>query len=46
MQNANVNLFKMINCVKCVKIKIIKINVFIVLFMKNDYNNDFFLNFF
>ena len=42
MQNVNVNLFKMINYVKCVKIEIIKISAFIVLFMKNDYNNDFF----
>ena len=46
MWNANVNLFKMINCMKCVKIKITEINAFIILFVKNDCNNDFFLNYF
>ena len=34
----------MINYVKYIKIKIIKINAFIALFVKNDCNNDFFLN--
>ena len=44
MWDANANLFKMINCMKHVKIKMIKINAFVVLLMKNDYNNDFLLN--
>ena len=38
------NLFKMIDYIKCVKVKMIKINAFIVLFVKNDCNNDFLLN--
>ena len=44
MQNANVNSFKMINYMKHVKIEMIKINVLIILFVKNDCNNNFLLN--
>ena len=44
MQNVNINSFKMISCIKHVKVKITEINVFVILFMKNDYNNNFFLN--
>ena len=36
----------MIDYVKCVKIKMTEISTFIVLFMKNDCNNDFLLNYF
>ena len=46
MQNINVNLFKMIDCVKCVKVEMIEISAFIALFMKNDCNNNLFLNYF
>ena len=46
MQNANVNLFKIINYIKYVKIEMIEISVFIILFMKNNYDNNFFLNYF
>ena len=34
----------MIDYVKCVEIKMAEINAFIVLFMKNDCDNDFLLN--
>ena len=44
MQDANVNSFKMINYMKCVKIKMIEISASVVLFMKNDCNNDLLLN--
>ena len=44
MQNINTNSFKMISYMKHVKIKIIKINIFIILFMKNDCNNNLLLN--
>ena len=36
----------MIDYVKCIKVEIIEINVFVILFMKNDYDNDFLLNYF
>ena len=32
----------MINYIKYIKVKMIKISVFVTLFIKNDYNNDFF----
>ena len=38
------NSFKMIDCVKCVKVEMIKISALIILFMKNDCDNDLFLN--
>ena len=44
MQDVNTNSFKIISCIKYVKVKITKINAFIILFMKNDYNNNLFLN--
>ena len=34
----------MISCIKHVKVEMTEINALIILFMKNDYNNDFFLN--
>ena len=44
MQDVNANLFKMIDCVKYVKVEMIEISVSVALFMKNDCDNDLFLN--
>ena len=44
MQDINTNLFKIISCVKHIKVEMTEINIFIILFVKNDYNNDLFLN--
>ena len=44
MQDANVNLFKMIDYVKCIKVKMTEVSASIALFVKNDCDNDFLLN--
>ena len=44
MQNVNVNSFKMIDYMKCVKVEMIKISASVILFMKNDCDNDLLLN--
>ena len=40
------NSFKMINYVKYVKVEMIEINALIILFMKNNCDNNFLLNYF
>ena len=44
MQDVNINSFKMINYMKYVKVEIIKISAFIILFVKNDCDNNLLLN--
>ena len=38
------NLFKMINCMKHVKVEMTEISAFIILFVKNDCDNNLFLD--
>ena len=40
------NLFKIISYMKHIKIEMTEINAFIILFMKNDCDNNLFLNYF